>query len=401
LSPIARRLAPLLLILLGSVVSFVLLESALRVYDATRPLPPEPRGSFWKQLHGYGWLHYPGIEGRWFDDHGEFSVDVKMSSHGLRDVEHDYEKPAGTFRILVLGDSYMEAVQVELEQIFARQLERELGARGRRVEVINASASDWGTDNELVYLREEGWRYSPDLVLLAFTTANDVRNNSVVLNQRVPNPNPWKPTFTVAADGKLVFHPMPALPPPEPLVPPRPWWRRSRALSFFANRIGPFLSSPEPATGAPAAKTNDYARTLPADMLVYAPDPPPEVDEAWRVTKALLLEMKNDAREHGARFAMVLVDGPWTYYDAWWQLMTMWDQQARSWNPARPNEVLGEFAHEAGIESLDLRTAFTAKKSEERLYFEFDPHWTPAGHRLAAQAAAGFLVERGLVPEAR
>jgi hypothetical protein len=393
-----RRLAPLVLILFGCLAAFLLLETALRVYDATRPLPPEPRGSFWKQLHGYGWLHHPGIEGRWFDERGEFSVAVKMSSHGLRDVEHDWAKPAGTFRILVLGDSYMEAVQVELEQIFARQLEKELRARGRAVEVINASASDWGTDNALVYLREEGWRYSPDLVLLAFTTANDVRNNSVVLNQRVPNPNPWKPTFTVAADGKLVFHPMPQLPPPEPLVPPRPWWRGSRALSFFANRIGPFVASSEP---APDAKKDDFSRTLPADMLVYSPEPPPEIDEAWKVTKALVLETKKEAGAHGARFAMVLVDGPWTYYDAWWQLMTMWDEKARRWNPARPNEVLGEFAREAGIESLDLRTAFTTKKGEERLYFEFDPHWTAAGHRLAAQEAARFLVERGLVPEAR
>jgi hypothetical protein len=392
-----RRLAPLLLILFGSLAGFLLLESALRVYDATRPAPPEPRGSFWKQLHGYGWLHYPGIEGRWFDDRGEFSIAVKMSSHGLRDVEHEYAKPPGTFRILVLGDSYMEAVQVELEHVFARQLERELRARGRRVEVINASASDWGTDNELVYLREEGWRYSPDLVLLAFTTANDVRNNSVALNQRVPNPNPWKPTFTVGADGALVFHPMPQLPPPEPLVPPRPWWRASRALSFFANRLGPLLGEPEPAEHAPK---DDYARTLPTDMLVYAPEPAPEVAEAWKVTQALLLEMKKEAGEHGARFAMLLVDGPWTYYDAWWQLMTMWDARARNWNPARPNEVLGAFAREAGIESLDLRAAFHAKKDAERLYFEYDPHWTPAGHRLAAQHAAGFLVERGLVPEA-
>jgi hypothetical protein len=395
LSLIRRRLAPLLLILFGSVTGLLLLETALRAYDATRPRPSEPRGSLWKQRPGYGWLHPRGIEGRWFDDRGEFSVAVKMNSHGLRDVEHEYEKPAGTFRILVLGDSYMEAVQVELEQIYARVLEKQLRAGGRRVEVINASASDWGTDNELVYLREEGLRYSPDLVLLAFTTANDVRNNSVVLNRRIPNPNPYKPTFTMGPDGTLVFHPMPPLPPPQPLIPPKPWWRRSRALSFFVNRIGLFLELSEPLVGS---KTEDYSRMLPVDMLVYASDPPPEISEAWEVTKALVLEMKKEVDEHGSRFLIVLVDGPWIYYDAWWRLMTMWGEKAHSWNPDKPNEIFGAFAREAGIDSLDLRATFHVKKDEERLYFQFDPHWTPAGHTLAAQATAAFLVERALVP---
>ena len=45
------------------------------------------------------------------------------------------------------------------------------------VEVINTSVDNWGTDQQLVYYREEGRRFEADLVLLAFCMCNDVINN--------------------------------------------------------------------------------------------------------------------------------------------------------------------------------------------------------------------------------
>jgi hypothetical protein len=399
---IGRRLAPLLLAAAASLFGIALVEIALRTHDAMQPDPPEPRAAFWKPVQGYGWLHHPGIEGLWYDDRGEFSVRTRMSSHGLRDVEHEFAKPPGTFRILLLGDSYMEGLQVELEQTFARVLERELLTRGRRVEVINASASEWGTDNELVYLREEGFRYEPDLVLLAFTNANDVRSNSPTLNMRVPDANPYKPTFALGPGGELVFHPMPALPPAEWFAE-RPWWQRSRAITFVARRLG--LWSPASryaATPAQNARDSRETRKDPTvDALVHAPVPPPEIVESWKITRALLLEMKNETSARGAKLALVLVDGPWVYYDEWWQLLTMSIDGAHAWNRVKPNEEMAAITRESAIESLDLRAAFESKKKDEALYFRFDPHWTAAGHRLAAQTTADFLIERGLVPSAR
>src|SRR2546421_5635998 len=64
-------------------------------------------------------------------------------------------------------------------------MERRLGEcpalAGRRVEVINFGVSGYGTAQELLTLREKAWDYSPDVVLLAVTTNNDVLDNSRAL----------------------------------------------------------------------------------------------------------------------------------------------------------------------------------------------------------------------------
>jgi len=50
----------------------------------------------------------------------------RYNSHGFRDYERSYEKPQGVYRIVVLGDSYIEGLQVELEKTFTAQLEKML-----------------------------------------------------------------------------------------------------------------------------------------------------------------------------------------------------------------------------------------------------------------------------------
>src|SRR5262249_26814814 len=110
---------------------------------------------------------------------------VRVNSAGFRGPEWTVAKPPGTFRIAVLGDSFTEAPQVAYEQTFCSVLEGELarcGAlTGKKVQVLNFGTDGYGTAQELVTLRRHAWRYSPDLVVLAFFSGNDLRNNSVTL----------------------------------------------------------------------------------------------------------------------------------------------------------------------------------------------------------------------------
>src|SRR3984957_3032518 len=52
----------------------------------------------------------------------------RLSSAGLRDVEHNIAKPAGVKRVALLGDSSTEGMQVSLSNTYAKVLEKELGA---------------------------------------------------------------------------------------------------------------------------------------------------------------------------------------------------------------------------------------------------------------------------------
>ncbi len=74
----------------------------------------------------------------------------ETNSTGMRDREHTRTKAPGSYRILLFGDSYMEATQVEWEDSLPYLLEKKLAARlGQPVEVINLSVSGWGTDAQL------------------------------------------------------------------------------------------------------------------------------------------------------------------------------------------------------------------------------------------------------------
>ncbi len=92
----------------------------------------------------------------------------------------------GVVRIAVLGDSYVEAIQVAGgQQTFTAVAGRELAdcprLKGRHVEALNFGVDGYGTAQELVTLQRKVWAYSPDIVVLAIFLGNDVRNNSVVL----------------------------------------------------------------------------------------------------------------------------------------------------------------------------------------------------------------------------
>jgi lysophospholipase L1-like esterase len=107
----------------------------------------------------------------------DVSVWFRINSKGLRaDRDYPYEKPAGVRRVVCLGDSFTAGYEVDLEECFTRVLERELTAAGRRVEVLNAGVSGFGTAEELLYLERELIKYSPDVVVISFY-GNDFSDN--------------------------------------------------------------------------------------------------------------------------------------------------------------------------------------------------------------------------------
>lgn len=99
------------------------------------------------------------------------------NSKGYRSTqEYDYEKPANTIRILVLGDSHTQGHEVRQEATYSAVIERYLNMHIGKADVINTGVSGFSNAEELVYLENEGFKYSPDVVVLGFF-ANDFEDN--------------------------------------------------------------------------------------------------------------------------------------------------------------------------------------------------------------------------------
>jgi hypothetical protein len=113
-------------------------------------------------------FHHTSQDGTW---------EFRTNKQGFRDTrDFPYQKPAGTVRVLVLGDSHAQGYEARQDHTFSAVLEKYLRSRGVAAEVLNAGVSGFSTAEELALLENEGYRYQPDYVVLAFF-GNDYEDN--------------------------------------------------------------------------------------------------------------------------------------------------------------------------------------------------------------------------------
>jgi hypothetical protein len=291
----------LLLIIVGIMIALLLAEATLWAIDFSKPIPsvPDPvTGSFRR----------PNMEFRYRD---EGDAQVRTNSAGLRDREHNQTKPENTVRIAVLGDSYAEAYQVNEEQTFWKILEHKLNecrpfGEKKRVEVINFGVSGYGTAQELLLLRNRVWSYDPDIVLLAFLTGNDVRNNSKVLE-----PEKIRPFFIFNERDELIQDNS-FLEDPVYIKASSYLHNVLRRLSDYSRFIQliAWVRSQFPNWRAYNQYQANSGKESPLaevglDESVYDENPNQVWQEAWRITEALLTIMNKEVKLHGAKFLVV------------------------------------------------------------------------------------------------
>jgi lysophospholipase L1-like esterase len=99
-------------------------------------------------------------------------VEVSTNSHGLRDREYQEAKPAGTYRIVMAGDSTTLGWGVPFDETIPKILERELNRTGipgyQHSEVLNAGVGNYDTVQEVEHYKTLDVRFHPDLVVLNY-----------------------------------------------------------------------------------------------------------------------------------------------------------------------------------------------------------------------------------------
>ena len=99
-----------------------------------------------------------------------FGKRVEYNQYSQRSEPIAPQKPAGTLRILMTGDSVLNGGNpTDQKQTITELFEAKIAASGRPVEVLNASAGSWGIGNALGYLREFG-TFNADAVILQIGT---------------------------------------------------------------------------------------------------------------------------------------------------------------------------------------------------------------------------------------
>jgi len=101
---------------------------------------------------------------------GEFSgAHLTVNRWGMRDRSRSVEKPAGTYRIALLGSSVVMGYGVGNDETFARRLEQQLNERralpGQTIEVLNFGMGQHFALQRRAQLEHKALAFSPDLVI--------------------------------------------------------------------------------------------------------------------------------------------------------------------------------------------------------------------------------------------
>ena len=265
---------------------------------------------------------------------------LNSNSRGFR-ATRDYQcdRTPGKKRILVFGDSFTFGEDVNDDETYSGLL----GAKRPDVEVINFGVHGYGFDQMLIFLREEGVHYRPDVVILGFVYDD-------VARVRLSFRDYAKPHFLLKG-GRLELTNSP-VPTPE----------QTRGAEIYRPKLLDILSVLSEHMRGPA-----LARM-----------------EGERLSTSLLEAFCETTRSVGAQPLFVY-------------LPTEAELSNTQPGLTENEEFLGQTCSRNNISCLQLRPAFI-KASQSGAKITSKGHWTQIEHAIAADTIQDYLQESGLIP---
>ncbi|MGO9126874.1 MAG: SGNH/GDSL hydrolase family protein [Terriglobales bacterium] len=324
---------------------------------------------------------------------GCFTGLVETNNWGFRDRARTLEKPPGTFRIALLGDSIVEAVHVQPQQVMNIQMEKLLQQQGyNNIEVMDFAVEGIGTTQEMIMYKERVRQFHPDLVIVVFSD-NDILNNSRTLQDKEYGIHTWyAPYYDLGADGNLVFRPVES----RWFNGLRTYLERHSVLVYYLERtwlkFDPMVYN---------------WRGVDVSFGTYSTDPlDPEWAQAWQVTEKLMAMMRRDVESDGAKFLVIAQANPFTIVPDWrpW-IMEKAHKIPPGFDPPKFYERLNDITAKAGVHLESIVPYMLAYRDEHHLqspYFSLpcDSHYSALGHRAVAEAIVQILEKDHLIPPA-
>lgn len=402
--PILNSLINLTLVLGGLLMALLLAEGVARWLG-----PPYEIGDEAHRSHqcdpSVGWRGVPNSSTRMsYHDHPH---ELRWNGLGLRGRLPDFEKAADSFRILLLGDSMVAALEVADEETAAQQLEDYLNAHGPNgltFEVINAGVFAWGPPQALMQYRTHGPRFQPDLVIASWYPGNDLRD---VLPYSIMTAGPSGGVHCFAPYFELCDH----------QFDPHAWFA-APGISPNWQACSRLRRGVTTALNAIYTRSRLYQRLTAALLQVYQKegfdDLAPWLDQAeqdeqlkraYQLTRGIYGQLAHEAAAQGAKTVVLMAP-----INEAIQLEVNPDIKARliadlpmlaTADTALPHHRLTELMVAEGIPVLDLQPAFVShvKQGGEALYWSDKAvHWNVAGNRFVGQRLGQWLLEQGLVP---
>lgn len=296
-----------------------------------------------------GWRLKPNSRDLWG------GAPVVVNSKGIIGPEMSYERTPGAVRVLYLGDSVAFGYgQRSYDLAFPFQVQPLLTARlGQTVETINASVPGFATWQERLFMANEGSKYSPDLIVIAFVL-NDVMDNA------------GSQTSAGAADGWELAHTTSL------------WLDKEFSRSGLVFLIRKLAERLRFGSNVQAGAAREDLSAV--EMLAREPQSA-QVQDAWLATRAEMSEIFALCAERNLPVALVVF--PYLF------------QFADAQDLAAPQQEAMRLAMENDMPAIDLlpllAVAAQQQGIEPHTYFIDQNHLSAAGHQAVAEILAEAL----------
>ena len=354
-----------------------------------------------------GRIFTPNAEVRW-TNRLDFWTESRTNSLGFVDREPiGIERAAASCHIAMIGDSYVEAVQVPIADKFHVRLEELAAEELRHLDITTSAFGIMGTGqvNQLAYYDEFARAFRPALLVLVFVD-NDFMNNAPILDGLQLGMDPDRLieiSATRGADGTITLRP-PHPPSPESRLATMastspPWYTRvtdrlsdmspfARWLQIKKRAWFPADTDPELIAWVEllSRRSPRYAALFDGwrpttgrginDPFLFAQDMPAIHEDALDFTAFALDQFRERADRDGSALVILSSHYIGTRGDLGFDRLTA-------------------LAEPRGIPVIDYNDYVLRQGAEPRrdARWKHDSHWNAAGHRWAAEALLEYLKE--------
>ena len=357
----------LALALVALFVSFGATELAIRIFAPQQLILKRP--DIWVGHDIMGWAHHPNINTT--INSGERTVSLFTDHEGWRVPESG--RTTADRRVLVLGDSFMEAVAVEYEQSVPGLLEQHLTtALGQPVSVRNTGVGQWDPNHYLLQLHQSLSRESFDAVVVSIFLGNDIVSRRIGQYPIRTTNEIHRFRFPTSLDkGEIInaiFYPI------------------NDALEVSSHLFTLF-------------KTRSQVALMRAGLsAIYLPNHY-RVDQtkipAWGVTAEICRDIAALATRHGTPTFFFLIPQSWQVdEEVFDRYLAGLEFDPATIDSQLPNRALAAAMGKYDLDFVDVTPELKQTSAEGRkMYGIVDEHLSPDGHSVVAETIRGRVTD--------
>ncbi len=307
-------------------------------------------------------------------DGSKFLVTINADGWNSTKPSYKVERTPGVLRVALIGDSYVQAATVNVQDNFAEVIQRELNRRGVKAEVYRFGMDGAPLSQYLHVLRKEVLRYKPDLVLVQLIH-NDFDESYRQLSTRYASS-----FLKVEPDGKGGFVELPPHPFQRGFADIARDFRTFRYLYYetgLYQRLG----------GLNKLWWGGAAHAATPELVSSAVDIRniQDHDTIRAVSRYILQQMKQVADANGIKIAFAM-DGVREAVYA--------DRPASDYAVGALNEIVADLMDELHLPFIDLQDTFAQdyRRHHKRFEYNWDWHWNARANALVGATLTDFLL---------